>query len=98
MSTGICQDALHLRHVPPGTKVDRGGGMVYDTTRNITRLANMNYASTSGYAAANAGGAGSNTNAPDVNTGRGAATMWANKPVYGGFDDWRLPTLNPALK
>lgn len=32
--------------------VDRGGGMVYDTTRNITWLADMNYARTSGYSGA----------------------------------------------
>ena len=24
------------------------------------------------------------------------ATAWANNLVYGGYDDWRLPTLNPA--
>jgi hypothetical protein len=24
-----------------------------------------------------------------------AATVWANNLVYGGFSDWRLPTLNP---
>ena len=28
--------------------VARGGGMIYDTTRNITWLADMNYARTSG--------------------------------------------------
>ena len=28
--------------------VNRGGGMIYDTTRNITWLADMNYAATSG--------------------------------------------------
>ena len=29
--------------------IDRGGGMIYDTTRNITWLADMNYAKTSGH-------------------------------------------------
>ena len=55
--------------------VDRGGGMIYDTTRNITWLANMNTNGLMTWA---------------------AATTWANNLVHGGFDDWRLPTLNPA--
>ena len=54
--------------------VDRGGGMIYDTTRNITWLADMNYAN------------GTMT--------RSAAIAWADGLVYGGFSDWRLPTLN----
>lgn len=68
--------------------VNRGGGMIYDTTRNITWLADMNYAATSGHT-----GTGVNAN------GRmtwSAATAWADNLVYGGFSDWRLPTLNPA--
>jgi hypothetical protein len=32
--------------------VDRGGGMIYDTTRNITWLADMNYAQRSGHTGA----------------------------------------------
>jgi hypothetical protein len=31
--------------------INRGGGMIYDTTANITWLADMNYAYTSGYVA-----------------------------------------------
>ena len=76
--------------------VNRGGGMIYDTTRNITWLADMNYARTSGYATANAGGSGANVIRSDGRMGWGAATIWANNLVYGGFSDWRLPTLNPA--
>ena len=67
--------------------VNRGGGMIYDTTRNITWLADMNYAQTSGHT-----GTGVNAN------GRmtwDAATAWASNLIYGGFSDWRLPTLNP---
>ena len=67
--------------------VNRGGGMIYDTVRNITWLVDMNYAQTSGHT-----GTGVNAN------GRmtwDAATDWANNLVYGGFSDWRLPTLNP---
>ena len=76
--TGAAQAAL----------VDRGGGMIYDTTRNITWLADMNYAQTSGHT-----GVGVNAN------GRmtwDAAMAWANGLVYGGFDNWRLPTVDPT--
>ena len=63
--------------------IARGGGMIYDTTYNITWLADMNYAQTSGY---------------DANGLMlwAEATAWANNLVYGGFDDWRLPTLNTS--
>jgi MYXO-CTERM domain-containing protein len=74
--------------------VTRPGGMIYDTSRNITWLADMNYAVTSGYAAANAGGTGSDQILSDGRMGWDAATAWANDLVYGGYDDWRLPTLN----
>jgi MYXO-CTERM domain-containing protein len=68
--------------------VDRGGGMIYDTTRNLTWLADMNYARTSGY-----------TSTDVLANGRmswDAATAWADNLVYAGYSDWRLPTLNPA--
>jgi hypothetical protein len=55
--------------------IDRGGGMIYDTTRDITWLANMNVNGLMNWS---------------------AATAWADNLVYGGFSDWRLPTLNPA--
>lgn len=70
------------------TLADRGGGMVYDTTRGITWLADMNYAQTSGHT-------GTGVNADGTMTWA-AATAWADNLVYGGFSDWRLPTLNPA--
>ncbi len=63
--TGAAQAAL----------INRGGGMIYDTTRNITWLANMNMNGLMTW---------------------GDATIWADNLVYGGFDDWQLPTLNPA--
>jgi len=83
--TGAAQAAL----------VARPGGMVYDTVQNITWLADMNYAFTSGYAATNAGGSGSNRILANGRMGWDAAGAWANTLVYGGFSDWRLPTLNP---
>jgi len=67
--------------------VARSGGMVYDTVQNITWLADMNYAQTSLHT-----GTGVNVNGTMT---WDAATAWANNLVYGGFSDWRLPTLNP---
>ncbi len=68
--------------------VNRGGGMIYDTTQDITWLADMNYAFTSGHS-----GVGVETQSGDMTWA--AASNWANNLVYGGYDDWRLPTLNP---
>jgi hypothetical protein len=84
--TGAAQAAL----------IDRGGGMIYDTTRNITWLADMNYAVTSGYAAANAGGTGGSVIVANGRMGWNAAVAWADQLDFGGFSDWRLPTLNLA--
>jgi len=69
--------------VAPAALVDRGGGMIYDSTRNITWLADMNYAETRGYDS-------------DGLMNWAAATTWASNLVYGGYDDWRLPTLIPS--
>jgi hypothetical protein len=86
--TGAAQAAL----------VNRGGGMIYDTTLNITWLADMNYAKTSGYAAGglDPGSIHEDNNViyTDGSMGFFAATKWAKNLVFGGFDDWRLPTLN----
>ena len=60
--------------------VNRGGGMIYDTTLNITWLYDWNYAKTSNY---DADGFMTWTSAND----------WANNLVFGGFSDWRLPTV-----
>ena len=68
--------------------INRGGGMIYDSTLNITWLADMNYASTSGHT-------GIGVNADGTMTWA-AAGSWANNLVYGGFDDWRLPTHNSS--
>jgi len=60
--------------------IDRGSGLIYDTDLNVTWMQDTNYTKTSN---------GSDT------TGRMSwndATAWAFSLVYGGFDDWRLPT------
>lgn len=71
--TGAAQAAL----------INRGGGMIYDSTRNITWLADMNYAMTSGHDA-------------DGRMTWTAAKAWADNLTFGGYSDWRLPTLNSA--
>lgn len=55
--------------------IDRGGGMIYDTTLKITWMQDFNYF----------GGRLS---------WRDAVTL-VDSLVFGGYSDWRLPTLNP---
>jgi hypothetical protein len=61
------------------TLVNRGGGMIYDTTLDITWLQDFNQAQTSGYDS-------------DGFMSWTAANAWAQGLVHGGHDDWRLPT------
>lgn len=73
VAAGNANAALHARD----------GGMVYDDEFNITWLADMNYAKTSGYS-------------KDGRLDWVRATQWAADLSYGGYSDWRLPTLNPT--
>lgn len=57
-------------------------GMVYDDVLDITWLADANYAVTSGY------------DANGLMTWADANT-WADTLVFGGYNDWRLPTVDP---
>lgn len=61
----------------------RANGMIYDTVMNITWISDFNYAQTSGASA-------------DGRMTQDQAIAWASQLVYGGFDDWRLPTANYA--
>ena len=69
-------------HTPAAqaTLVDRGGGMLYDTVLDVTWLADANYARTSGYDA-------------DGRMTLAAARQWVDNLAYGGFSDWRLPSI-----
>ena len=58
--------------------IDRGGGLIYDTTLNITWLRDANYAKTSGYDT-------------DGKMSWYEATAWAEQLIYGKIEDWRLP-------
>ena len=62
--------------------INRGGGLIYDTDLNITWLQDANYAMTSGYNA-------------DGHMQWNDAVTWADTLVYGGYSDWRLPTVVP---
>lgn len=53
--------------------------MVYDDVLHITWLKDWNYAQTSGHDS-------------DGRMSWADANTWANNLVYGGFDDWRLPS------
>ena len=64
---------------------DRGGGLIYDDELDITWLQDANYVLTHDPG---------NIYDPDDN-GRMSwyeATAWVEQLVYGGYDDWRLPT------
>ena len=59
---------------------DRGGGLIYDDVLNITWMQDANYAKTSGYA-------------PGGFLNWNEAVVWAANLDYGGYQDWRLPTM-----
>jgi hypothetical protein len=67
------------------TLIDRGGGLIYDDVLNITWLQDANYAKTSGYDS-------------DGLMNWVDAMTWATNLSYGGYNDWRLPTLHPSDK
>ncbi len=64
--------------------INRGNGMIYDNVLDITWLQDANYAQSSGYDA-------------DGLMSWNAAVTWAQQLEYGGFDQWRLPTVNPQV-
>lgn len=60
--------------------IDRGNGMIYDTDQDITWLQDANYAMTSGYD-------------NDGSMTWDQSVAWADSLSYGGYNDWRLPTV-----
>ncbi len=79
--TGAAQAALH----------DRGGGLIYDDVLDITWLQDANYALTSGYVFSDA----VTSSAGDGRITWYEATTWTTNLNYGGYTDWRLPTVSP---
>jgi hypothetical protein len=61
---------------------DRGSGLIFDDVLNITWLQDANYARTSGYEDYD----------PVWAMNWKQAKTWADTLIYGGYDDWRLPT------
>lgn len=86
--------SVGLVSVSDAALFDRGNGLIYDSTQNITWMQDANYAETSGYAAANAvdnGSSSTNNIFANGRMGWDAAVTWADQLEYGGYDDWRLP-------
>jgi hypothetical protein len=71
---------LVLSGAAQATLIDRGGGLIYDNVLNITWLQDANYAKTSGYDT-------------DGRMNWADANAWAANLSYGGYEDWRLPTM-----
>lgn len=83
--------ALILSGAAEAALVDRGNGMVYDSSLHVTWLADWDFAVTSGYAAAHVGGTGASQIAANGTMGWDAANSWAGNLLYEGFNGWRLP-------
>jgi len=64
--------------------IDVGNGMVYDNDIDLTLLKDMNYSMTSGYD-------------PDGLMTWQEALVWVDQLNFGGFDDWRLPSVAPCF-
>lgn len=71
---------LSLSGAAQATLIDRGGGLIYDDVLKITWLQDANYAKTSNYD-------------DDGLMTWNNAMAWADGLSYGGYDDWRLPTM-----
>src|SRR5512136_1585528 len=69
--------------IAQATLEDLGGGMIYSSDLDVTWLQDASYARTSGYDA-------------DGLMSWDAARTWADTLSYGGYEDWRLPTFDPA--
>ncbi len=75
-------------------RYDRGNGMIYDSTQNITWLQDSNYAKISGYAAANVIAFQSDYISADGLMSWKSATTWADNLVYQGISGWHLASAN----
>lgn len=64
---------------------DRGNGLIYDDTLDITWLQNANYANTQGY-----------SNSINGRMNWFTAKEWADELDFAGYTDWRLPSINQS--
>lgn len=74
---------IALPQIVNATLINRGRGLIYDTTLNVTWLQDANYAKTSGYD-------------DDGRMTWDEAMAWVDGLVYQGYDDWRLPLVTPV--
>ncbi len=85
IAMALCAVALllGLSSMAQATLMDRGNGMIYDSDQNLTWLQDANYAMTSEY---------------DVDglMNWSTATGWAAGLSFGGYSDWRLPTVTDS--
>ena len=81
---------------PQAALIDRGGGLIYDTTLNITWLQNANYGAGSVYDDASTG-----TTTDGFMIWQNASGWAANLSYYDSvrnvtYDDWRLPATDES--
>lgn len=93
LATGLVTAGLLVSGAAQAALVDRGGGLIYDTTLNITWLADANYAKTQ---YTNSGG--SQGDADGMMNWSQAMTWAANLSYVDSvrgvtYTDWRLPTV-----
>ena len=91
--------AFSITSTAQAALINRGGGLIYDDKLDITWLQDANYAFSSGYTTANAVYNGSSAKDNIFANGRmgwDAAVTWADNLSYGGYDNWRLPTVSPV--
>ncbi len=81
--TGICL-SLGFTMSASAALIDRGNGLIYDSDRDITWLADANLGAASVWDDGFSGTDGAMTWQSAVN--------WAASLSYAGFDDWRLPS------
>ena len=110
LATGLALSLV--THAAQAALIDRSNGMIYDDDLDITWLADANYFKTqydadnsilntlTGQTVADSYGPHSTTTA-DFNTSDGRMTWWgaqawAANLSYGGYDDWRLPTVTTS--
>ncbi|MES9905745.1 MAG: DUF1566 domain-containing protein [Sedimenticola sp.] len=67
------------------TLIDRGGGLIYDDVLNITWLQDANHGAGTTY--------DNGSSATDGRMTWDNAVAWSANLSYGGYDDWRLPTM-----
>jgi len=78
----------------PVAATDPSAVFEYDANLNLTWLRDWNYVVSSGYAAAHAGGSGSNLIDTYGVMGWTATNAWVSNLTVGSFGGWALPTMD----